>query len=93
MIGDIYKLEERGTAMGIFFAVCFISLYGSPPLTHHDVLAYSVYDINAPFPFRSFRLASSVLRSHPLQAESQHITTPGATCNSSSSSRQPSSSS
>jgi MFS family permease len=23
VIGDIYKLEERGTAMGIFFAVSF----------------------------------------------------------------------
>jgi len=26
VIGDIYKLEERGTAMGIFFAVSHTSL-------------------------------------------------------------------
>jgi MFS family permease len=26
VIGDIYKLEERGQAMGIFFGVSFLSL-------------------------------------------------------------------
>jgi hypothetical protein len=26
VIGDIYKLEERGAAMGVFFAVCIISI-------------------------------------------------------------------
>jgi MFS family permease len=26
IIGDIYKLEERGRAMGIFFAVCGLML-------------------------------------------------------------------
>lgn len=29
VIGDIYKLEERGTAMGIFLAVRFLFSYGS----------------------------------------------------------------
>lgn len=26
VIGDIYKLEERGAAMGIYFGVCRLSL-------------------------------------------------------------------
>lgn len=30
VIGDIYKLEERGTAMGIFFAVGSPHLVGEP---------------------------------------------------------------
>jgi MFS family permease len=45
VIGDIYKLEERGMAMGIFFAVCnnsaiFGVLNFQPPLWCLDRLFY-----------------------------------------------------
>lgn len=34
VIGDIYKLEERGQAMGIFFSVSLIRILKSPKLCH-----------------------------------------------------------
>jgi hypothetical protein len=35
VIGDLYKLEERGTAMGIFFAVSFVDYQQKCPSFHH----------------------------------------------------------
>ena len=50
VIGDIYKLEERGSAMGIFFAVCKLFIHEwSDILTYFNRLDWP--DWNNFFPF------------------------------------------
>ena len=74
VIGDIYRLEERGYAMGLFFGVSHAAYFRGLHLQRYIHLHFRRV-------FFSIRLPSSGQQSPPCVEASRRTMPPGVTCN------------